>query len=129
MGLVSVLEHLIFDDSRALVALLYIWSVTYIYGYQCHQEFTHGGPVTVPYGNRYYVLYVHFGYTNLEIACYSPHSILSRVRPCTDYIVQQESSTASLVKTVTTHMWEKLAGLLNPDCQRTGGTAEMKNQA
>ena len=58
------------------------------------------------YGNRYYVLYVHFGYTNLEIACYGPHSILSRVRPCMDYIVQQESSTASLVKTVTTHVGE-----------------------
>ena len=41
-------------------------------------------------------------------------------------MIYQESSNASLVKTVTTHMWEKLAGLLKPDCQSTEGTAEME---
>ena len=39
-------------------------------------------------------------------------------------MIQQESSTASFVKTVTTHMWMKLAALLKLDCQSTGGTAE-----
>ena len=30
------------------------------------------------------------------------------------------------ILTVTTHMWEKLAGLLKPDCQSTGRTAKME---
>ena len=41
-------------------------------------------------------------------------------------VMQQESSTVSLVKTVTTHMGEKLAGLLKSNCQSTEGTTKIE---